>query len=79
MDIYHAEHIAISPFRAISLHTQTIFKPDYQGIFFYMIQLPLFIRQELNVSDSHCNFCALSFMTHVLEPRYTYTVFCGCM
>ena len=41
MDIYHAEHITISPFRAIRLCTQTIFhqrvRPEYQGIFLYYL------------------------------------------
>lgn len=73
-DIYHAEHITVSPFKTIRLHNQIVFQPLFKGTlsgdFSYMIQLPVFIRQELNVSDSHCNLCALILMTHMLEPRY---------
>ena len=78
MDIYHAEHITVSSFRSIRLHTQTIFQPlfkarlsgDFFFFFFFVIQLPLFIRQELNVSDSHCNSYVLSLVTRMHEPRY---------
>lgn len=48
-------------------------RQEYQGTFlffsFYMIQLPLFVRQELNVSDSHCNSHALRLVTRMHEPR----------
>lgn len=43
-------HSPPSPFRSIMLCIQQYFSPssrrDYQGIFFNMIQLPLFIRQS---------------------------------
>lgn len=83
MNIYNAEHIAVSSFRTIRLCTQTIFqllfKPDYRGIFLNMIQLPLFIRQELNVSGSHHHFYMLSLLTHMPwthTPVYSPPVLC---
>ena len=73
MDIYHAEHITISSFRSIRLHTQTIFQPLFKArlsgdffFFFFFCCAISFVPQ----TGVECQRFSLQFLC--AQPRDTH-------